>query len=166
VGTEGNKVILSPKTEAREEAADVSVLEYCRLDPDHPSWIEDQMSDKEREAVGVVTLSRLKQCLNEGYPAVFLFKYYWEDPPWLKHSDTQGNRTLSYLGPLPAAQRNKRPSEDNGGHIVLAIGYDDTKQVIFCQNSWGGAPPSKPVAGSPIFAMSYSWVTGESILLP
>jgi hypothetical protein len=42
-----------------DEARKIHVMEYCRLDPDHPPWVEDQMTTKEREAVGLVTLSRL-----------------------------------------------------------------------------------------------------------
>jgi hypothetical protein len=126
------------------------------------------MSEAERLAVGVVTLSRLKQCLNEGYPVVFLFRYYWDNPPWQKYTDAQANRTLPYLAPLPAAQQHTGPPEGStfGGHIVLAVGYDDVKKVVFCQNSWGEGTAKVPTPGAPIFAMDYSWITGELRLCP
>lgn len=46
----------------------------------------------------------------------------------------------------PKSQRT-----DNGAHSVLAIGYDDEKRRILCQNSWG---PGK----TDMFYMGYEWI--------
>ena len=53
-------------------------VEYCRLDPDHNDATEDMFNDKEKAAVGRMTLTRFKQSIHEGYPVVFGFNYYWK----------------------------------------------------------------------------------------
>jgi C1A family cysteine protease len=141
-----------------DEARKIHVMEYCRLDPDHPPWVEDQMTVKEREAVGLVTLARLKQCLNEGYPVCFGFNYYWGKVPWTQYEDTRNKRNLQYLAPLASRFRHSNPPNapnggSFGGHSILAIGYDEDDQVIYCQNSWG--------AERRVFVMDYSWITGK-----
>jgi hypothetical protein len=64
-----------PKKNAYDMAKFQKVVQYCRLDPDHPTSVEETMTYEERVAVGTITLARLKLCLTEGYPVVFGF--YW-----------------------------------------------------------------------------------------
>lgn len=157
-----------PTEKAHKEAKLANVFEYCRLDPDQPGHIEDQMTPAEKKAVGVVTLALLRQCLSEGYPVVFGFQYYWDHPPWNKEKETW------LLPALPESQQHSSPpekydrakgtSDPIGGHTVLAIGYNDSKSQVLCQNSWGngldenGNPTAKNSKDG-IFWMDYSWIT-------
>jgi hypothetical protein len=72
-------VVVDINARPREKAYDTAklqkVVEYCRLDPDHPNDVEAQMTDEEKEAVGTMTLARLRMCLAEGYPVVLLFSW-------------------------------------------------------------------------------------------
>ena len=144
-----------PKAELYREAKLSHAIEYCRLDPDHPEEMEKGMSDAERAAVGTVTLMQLKQCLTEGYPVVFGFWLYWdvEKLPWI---ESEG---LAQLPEVPKEQQHKgppmRPNGNTmyGGHTVLAIGYDESRAQVLCQNSWG---PEWSKNGK--FWMPYSWI--------
>jgi C1A family cysteine protease len=71
-------------------------------------------------------IEHLKACLASGYPVVFGFWAY----------DSIETRTVEKTGaiPLPKA-REKRL----GGHVVLAIGYDDAKRRLLIRNSWGAS---------------------------
>jgi C1A family cysteine protease len=67
-------------------------------------------------------LADMKGCLSERFPFVFGFTVYesFEDmtSPWIVPMPQQGETVV-------------------GGHAVLAMGYDDTKQVFIVRNSWG-----------------------------
>merc|ERR1712000_804572 len=54
---------------------------------------------------------------------------------------------------LPALPRKNGPASDEGGHAVLAIGFDDKGKRILCQNSWG-----ESVDGAPLFYIGYDWI--------
>ena len=67
---------------------------------------------------------QMKGCLASGYPFVFGFTVYasFESPEVAK------------TGVLPMPQ----PGEQSvGGHAVLAVGYDDSRQSMIIRNSWG-----------------------------
>ena len=131
------------------EAKGWSSLMYSRLDPDHPDEVEAEMNDEERRAVGVVTLMQLKQCLTEGYPVVFGFNYYWPEPPWIKKADGW------VLPALAVSEQHKGPPAGSffGGHSVVAIGYDEDKKMVLCQNSWG-----KDWSANGKFWIDYNWI--------
>ena len=121
------------------------------------------MTPEEQHAVGVVTLSRLKQCLSEGYPVVFGFDLYWTDDesdniPW--QEDKEDYLTLQ----LPPKSERKRKD----GHTVLAIGYEKNRKLnpngaasgmVLCQNSWG-TPASKNgwKSRGGLFWLPFSWI--------
>lgn len=69
-------------------------------------------------------IDHLKACLASGYPFVFGFWAY----------DSIEARAVVQTGaiPLPKAHEKKL-----GGHVVLAIGYDDAKRQVLIRNSWG-----------------------------
>ncbi len=67
-------------------------------------------------------LSVMKGCLASGYPFVFGFTVYENFP----FDSTTG------VIPMPAGGVL-------GGHAVLAVGYDDSKQMFLFRNSWGPA---------------------------
>jgi C1A family cysteine protease len=141
----------TPSDAAYQDAKKSHVVEYCRLDPDHPWELEQDMTDEERRAVGIVTLMRLKQCLSEGFPVVLGFWFYADDNDAWSKPDKDG---YLHLEDIPSKYWNKGPPRDPetgrakfGGHTVLCIGYDNEKRgsdshgnplgSILCQNSWG-----------------------------
>lgn len=82
----------------------------------------------ERKALAYQRLARsvplMKACLAEGFPFVYgftVFESFEEPEKW------QGN-----VMPMPAAEESVL-----GGHAVLAVGYDDARQVFIVRNSWG-----------------------------
>ena len=69
-------------------------------------------------------LAQMKACLASGLPFVFGISVYQS---FLDASD--GNI------PMPMTTANDKPL--NEGHAILAVGYDDAKQVFLFRNSWG-----------------------------
>jgi len=69
-------------------------------------------------------LEQMKGCLAEGYPFVFGFSVYesFESPAVAKTG----------IVPMP-----KMSESMLGGHAVIAVGYEDTKQWFIVRNSWG-----------------------------
>ncbi len=84
-------------------------------------------------------LGQLQSCLYEGFPFVFGFTVY------------QSFQTIGKNGmmPMPA------PTEQRlGGHAVMAVGYDNSKQVFIVRNSW-----SSGWGDLGYFYMPYSYIT-------
>jgi C1A family cysteine protease len=69
-------------------------------------------------------LRNIKEALARGYPVVFGFEV-----PESFMSDA-----VASTGKMPMP---KRGEAIQGGHCVIAIGYDDTHQAVRCRNSWG-----------------------------
>src|SRR5207302_626612 len=70
------------------------------------------------------TLSQMKGCLASGFPFVFGFSVY----------DSFETKKVAKSGIVPMPS----PSENMiGGHAVLAVGYDETKDRFIVRNSWG-----------------------------
>ncbi len=69
-------------------------------------------------------IDHIKACLVSGYPFVFGFWAYHSIDA--KHVHKTGNI------PLP-----KATEEQIGGHVVLAVGYDDAARQLLIRNSWG-----------------------------
>ena len=93
----------------------------------------------------VQTPSQMKGCLADGYPFVFGFSVYesFESPAMAKTG----------LMPMPA------PKEKNlGGHAVLAVGYDDAKQVFIVMNSWSTGWGDKG-----FFYMPYAYLNDSNL---
>jgi C1A family cysteine protease len=67
----------------------------------------------------------LKGCLAEGYPFVFGFTVY----------DSFMSAAVRNSGIMPMPDLSKEHVV--GGHAVIAVGYDDTKQALLIRNSWG-----------------------------
>ena len=69
-------------------------------------------------------LNQFKGCLASGYPFVLGFTVY----------DAFESAQVAQTGQLQMPQ----PGEAvQGGHAVLAVGYDDQQQVFIIRNSWG-----------------------------
>jgi C1A family cysteine protease len=88
------------------------------------------------------TLAQMKGCLADGYPFVFGFTVYekWYNDP-------------TPVLPLPGAHEGVV-----GGHAVLAVGYDDKKQLFTFRNSWGAS-----VGAKGYFYMPYAYLTDASL---
>lgn len=70
------------------------------------------------------TLTDLKKCLSDGYPFVFGFTVY----------ESFESATVAKTGIVPMPSSNEKVL---GGHAVMAVGYDDSKQMFLVRNSWG-----------------------------
>lgn len=91
-------------------AGNFKALGYMRLDNPSES--------------GEKVLKDVQACLADGYPIAFGFPVY--------SSIDQISKENQFLIPTPT----KNDSQE-GGHAVLAIGYDDDRQAILIRNSWG-----------------------------
>ena len=91
------------------------------------------------------TLTQLKGCLAEGYPFVFGFSVY----------ESFESDAVAKTGKMPMPA----PKEKNlGGHAVLAVGYDDSKQVFTVMNSWNTTWGDKG-----FFYMPYAYMTDSNL---
>jgi C1A family cysteine protease len=90
---------------------------------------------------------QLKGCLASGYPFVFGIK---------AHESLQGAevaRTGHESMPAPG-------DKPIGGHAVMAVGYDDSKQWFIVRNSWGDSWGMKGY-----FTLPYAYVLDENLAL-
>jgi len=69
-------------------------------------------------------LHQMQGCLAQGYPFVFGFAVY----------DSFMSPEVAKTGEVPLPPRGEQLI---GGHAVLAVGYDDSKQAFIVRNSWG-----------------------------
>jgi len=72
----------------------------------------------------ILTLDQMRTCLAEGFPFVFGFSVYES------FESQEVARTGIVTMPKPQEQVL-------GGHAVLAVGYDDSRQRFIVRNSWG-----------------------------
>lgn len=70
----------------------------------------------------VTTLSGVKKSLSDGMPVVLAMRVF----------SNMGSTPKSGLLPMPTTKDTFQ-----GGHAVLAVGYDNEKRVIIVRNSWG-----------------------------
>jgi C1A family cysteine protease len=70
-------------------------------------------------------LNQMKGCLASGYPFIFGFSVY--------DSFETDDVTKTGVIPMPNLQKDTL----QGGHAVLAVGYDDDGQCFIARNSWG-----------------------------
>ena len=93
----------------------------------------------------VQSTSQMKGCLASGYPFVFGFSVY----------DSFESEAVAKSGEVPMPQ----PTEQLlGGHAVLAVGYDDSRQRFIVRNSWGA---DWGAAG--YFTMPYAYLTDGNL---
>lgn len=88
------------------------------------------------------TLDQIKAAIAQGFPVVFGFTVF--------ESFVTAAVAKTGLMPVPARREKKM-----GGHAVLAVGYDDARQVLIVRNSWGAGWGDK---GN--FYMPYAIITG------
>ena len=89
------------------------------------------------------SLAQMKGCLADGFPFVFGFSVYENI------YDASGNPVT--VLPMPSGGQV-------GGHAVLAVGYDDSKQLFTIRNSWGTT-----VQDHGHFYMPYAYATDSNL---
>lgn len=72
----------------------------------------------------IESLAEMRSCLAQGMPFVFGFSVY-------EHVMT---RSVERSGVVRMPEPNERLQ---GGHAVLAVGYDDARETLLFRNSWG-----------------------------
>ena len=70
------------------------------------------------------SIPQVKQCLANGYPVVFGFTVY----------SSFLSKQVERTGIMPMPQDG---DQLEGGHAVMAVGYDDSKNALIVRNSWG-----------------------------
>lgn len=86
---------------------------------------EDGVQDVSKVYLKVVqTLNEMKLCLHEGFPFVFGVTLW----PEFEGDD------VAKTGMVPMPNTNEQPI---GGHAIICVGYDNSKQVWIVLNSWG-----------------------------
>jgi C1A family cysteine protease len=84
----------------------------------------DALKDLISDYISLDTINDIKQCLNTGYPVVFGMTVY---------SSFEDNAvSITGMVPMPA-----NDEEVIGGHCMMIVGYDDSKQCFIVRNSWG-----------------------------
>jgi C1A family cysteine protease len=90
-------------------------------------------------------INSIKHALASGYPIAFGFQVY----------DSFESPEVAASGIVPFPQ----PTEYcQGGHAVLMVGYDDSKQMVLVRNSWGA-----DWAQGGYFWMPYTYVTNPNL---
>lgn len=94
----------------------------------------------------VTSLAELKAALSEGYTVTFGFMV-----PETIWDITKRRNTLSFP---------KSNVKVEGGHAVVAVGYEDGRQFVWVRNSWG-----EDWGDRGMFRMPYSWFTSSQRLV-
>ncbi len=92
------------------------------------------------------SINNLKGCLSEGYPFAFGFTVY--------ESFMTPAVAKSGVMPMPDFSKEKVI----GGHAILAVGYDEKKQLVLIRNSWGTGWGLKGY-----FWMPYAYITNPHL---
>jgi C1A family cysteine protease len=93
----------------------------------------------------IITLNQMKQTLATGYPFVYGFSVY----------ESFESEAVSKTGivPMPADTEHLI-----GGHAVMAVGYDYSKQQMIVRNSWGTSWGDKGY-----FYMPYNYISNSNL---
>jgi C1A family cysteine protease len=87
------------------------------------------------------SLYEVKHCISDGYPVIFGFTVF--------ESFMTEEVARTGIAPIPGIDESTL-----GGHAVLAVGYDDSKNALIVRNSWG---PEWGLNG--YFYLPYEYVT-------
>lgn len=112
------------------------------------------LSDKDDAAAAADTvITQMCACLAEGFPIIFGFgmfleagrdvKAFYDEDKWIgEHKDVFNVTDMETLG------------AKKGGHAVLCVGFDETRQLFRIMNSWG---PGDGSMGMGFFWMPFAW---------
>lgn len=70
------------------------------------------------------TVDEMRSCLADGFPFSFGFSVY----------ESFESQDVANTGIVPMPQQEE---QQQGGHAVLAVGYDDSQKRFVARNSWG-----------------------------
>lgn len=107
----------------REETWPYNITMYMRRP--EPQCYEEGLKHQVTAYQRLKNLLELKACLAMGLPFVFGFAVY----------DSALTDAVAKSGEIPMPVR--RIDRTTGGHAVLAVGYDDSEQMLLFRNSWG-----------------------------
>lgn len=92
------------------------------------------------------SVNDMKSCLAQGYPFMFGFTVY----------DSFESAAVAKTGIVPMPSKTEKVL---GGHAVLAVGYDDSKQWFIVRNSWGSGWGDKGY-----FYMPYQYISNSNLV--
>ena len=92
------------------------------------------------------SLDDIKQCLAQGYPVAFGITVY----------DSFMSDEVAETGYVPMPDVTTETVQ--GGHAIMAVGYDDSKNALLMRNSWG---TSWGLAG--YFYLPYDYATNPNL---
>lgn len=95
------------------------------------------------------TLNNLKTCIASGQPFVFGFNVY----------DSFESDAMANTGIMPMP--NMQTEQLQGGHAVMAVGYNDYEQRFLLRNSWGTAWGLKGINAG-YFTMPYAFISDSN----
>jgi C1A family cysteine protease len=122
------------------------IIQQFATKPSGPAYKEGQNYQAiQYRRLDNTDITQLKSCLYQGFPFVFGFSVY-------QSFMSQG---VARTGLMPMPSKRERLL---GGHAVLAVGYDDSKQVFIVRNSWG---PNWGDKG--YFYMPYKYITNDDL---
>ena len=159
-----------PTDDAFHNATPHKITSYYRLDPDRPDEDDKSLTKAQKDQIGICLLENLRKCLTEGFPVTFGFWYYLPDDDedvmfdteerpfvlrdvWHRGVDSFPRHTFPEDLPLERRIKDKHNKPDKPGHTVLAIGYDDNREQVLVQSSWGAQ-----WGGNGTFWMPYIWI--------
>lgn len=90
-------------------------------------------------------LYMMKQCLAQGIPFVFGFTVY----------ESFESEEVASTGILPPLDNTE---QEMGGHAVMCVGYDETKNMVKIRNSWGNDWGAKGY-----FYMPYNYISNSNL---
>lgn len=120
-------------------------LEENVLEAPPQKAFEDAQNHKISKYYRIEDLNDMKACLYLGYPFIFGFTAYDQF-----ESDQMAKDGMLQM-PNPYDQMQ-------GGHAVLCVGYDDSKQCMIVRNSWGS-----DWALDGYFYMPYSYISNPNL---
>jgi C1A family cysteine protease len=120
-------------------------IDRFREKPPRPAYAEARKHQAIRYERLPQQLNQLKGCLASGFPFVFGFVVY----------DSFQGPAVARTGHVEMPRATEAPV---GGHAVLAVGYDESKQWFIVRNSWG---PKWGMRG--YFTMPYPYLTQASL---
>lgn len=87
---------------------------------------DDAQKDLVTQYLSLDTINDIKQCLNSGFPVVFGMTVFES----FEHPEVASTGMV----PMPA-----QTEQSIGGHCMVIVGYDNSKECFIVRNSWGAS---------------------------
>ncbi|KAI1108150.1 hypothetical protein F5Y14DRAFT_457338 [Nemania sp. NC0429] len=110
----------------------------------------------ESNCVGTLRLLGIKQCLIEGYPVIFAFRFFWDTFQSIAATDAdEGYPTIAVV-PAERQLLGPDPSKGYSASVALIVGFEQEKQRVLVKSV---SPEGQSSAPPSYFWKSYDWVT-------